>query len=155
MHRTAAKKTEEAVLEVVLALELSDVVSVQSQSPNLSCLSEATAAGREVVVVVRVVVVVAMVVRAGTGLTLQFVVVSRLEVSSIAVFGLFKCLRSTQHLMEFEGQAMSSLTSSHNNEAKACRHFPGQSLTSAVFVIVPNNPEMSKRCNESFCTKVV
>ena len=52
--------------------------------------------------------------------------------------------------MEFEGQAMSSLTSSHNNEAKACRHFPGQSLTSAVFVIVPNNPEMSKNCAMSF-----
>ena len=53
--------------------------------------------------------------------------------------------------MDWEGHVISSLTSSHNNEAKACKHLPGQSLTSAVFVIVPNNPEMSKRCNKSFC----
>ena len=56
--------------------------------------------------------------------------------------------------MDWEGHVISSLTSSHNNEAKACKHLPGQSLTSAVFVIVPNNPEMSKRCNKSFCTIV-
>ena len=52
--------------------------------------------------------------------------------------------------MDWEGHVISSLTSSHNNEAKACKHLPGQSLTSAVFVIVPNNPEMSKNCAMSF-----
>ena len=140
-QRTVAKKAE-AVLEVLLALEVgSELVSVQSQSPNLSCLSEARGGVRIVVVVV--VVGADVVVLAGTGLTLNLVVVSGSTSSRFCDGGppgRGMCLRSTQHLMDWEGQEMSSLTSSQSKEAKAWRHFPGQSLTSAVFVIVPNKP---------------
>ena len=141
-QRTVAKKAE-AVLEVLLALEVgSELVSVQSQSPNLSCLSEARG-GVRIVVVVVVVVGADVVVLAGTGLTLNLVVVSGSTSSRFCDGGppgRGMCLRSTQHLMDWEGQEMSSLTSSQSKEAKAWRHFPGQSLTSAVFVIVPNKP---------------
>ena len=42
---------------------------------------------------------------------------------------------STQHLMDALGHLMSSRTSSQMSEARAWMHFPGQSLTSAVWVI--------------------
>jgi len=86
-----------------------------------------------------------VVVLAGTGLILNLVVVSGSTSSRFCDGGppgRGMCLRSTQHLMDWEGQEMSSLTSSQSKEAKAWRHFPGQSLTSAVFVIVPNKPEI-------------
>ena len=99
--------------------------------------------GVRIVVVAVVVVGADVVVLAGTGLTLNLVVVSGSTSSRFCDGGppgRGMCLRSTQHLMDCEGQEMSSLTSSQSKEAKAWRHFPGQSLTSAVFVIVPNKP---------------
>ena len=52
----------------------------------------------------------------------------------------FSFRRSTQHLIWAEGHPISSLTSSHKREAKACKHLPGHSLTSAVLVMEPSNP---------------
>ena len=77
----------------------------------------------------------------GRGGLLLVGAVSRSEAAvSRSPGGLGSFLRSTQHRMDVEGQDMASLTSSHKSEARACRHFPGHSLTSAVLVIVPNNP---------------
>ena len=73
------------------------------------------------VVVVVVVVGAEVVVLAGTGLTLNLVVVSGSTSSRFCDGGPpgRMCLRSTQHLMDCEGQGMSSLTSSQSKEAKA------------------------------------
>ena len=130
--------------------------SVYSQSPNLSCLLEATSGttgrgrGRAVVVVTVVVVVVLGVVLGGGGgggLSLFLVVLSTPPLPSAAPSepgSVFR--RSTQHLMVWEGQGISSLTSSQSNEAKACKHLPGHSLTSAVLVMDPNNPVEKSLC---------
>ena len=69
------------------------------------------------------------------------------EVSkSFGGLGLFPL--STQHLIDCAGHVISSLTSSQRSEAKACRHLPGHSLTSAVFVMDPRSPA-KKLCHMS------
>ena len=109
----------------------------------MSCLLEATSGTTRlgVVVVVVVVVVVLGVVLGGGGgggLSLFLVVLSTPFWSPDGASFSFR--RSTQHLIWAEGHPISSLTSSHKREAKACKHLPGHSLTSAVLVMEPSNP---------------
>ena len=83
----------------------------------------------------------------GFGCTLlRLVVVSGRSVVSCLFCGGLLCSgrlfsRSTQHRIDALGQATSSLTSSQTRLASAWMHFPGQSDTSAVWVIWPRSPE--------------
>ena len=99
-----------------------------------------------VVVTVVVVVVLGVVLGGGGGGGRSlFLVVFSTAPSTSEPGSVFR--RSTQHLMVWEGQGISSLTSSQSNEAKACKHLPGHSLTSAVLVMDPSNPVEKSLCH--------
>jgi len=99
-----------------------------------------------VVVVVVVVVVLGVVLGGGGGgglCGLLLVVLSSPEAASSEAADGLVFRRSTQHLICLDGHPISSLTSSHKREAKACKHLPGHSVTSAVLVMEPSNPEIN------------
>lgn len=102
------------------------------------------------VVVVVVVVVLGVVLGGGGGgglCGLLLAVLSSPEAASSEAAGGLVFRRSTQHLICLDGHPISSLTSSHKREAKACKHLPGHSVTSAVLVMEPSNPVEKSLCH--------